>query len=171
MQLSRGFALVEVLVALLLTAWGLQAWLQAQALALQQTRVQQHRSVALMLALDLAEVLRASPAFAPAMAHEGRFGIELPPSPAACQVGRCEAAAWAAADLARWRQQVRQNLPQGSSLLEIDAVARRARITVGWRELSLSQGPSARPVYWQCPAAWSEGTDDAPQCLRVEASW
>jgi len=171
MQLSRGFALIEVLVALLLTAWGLQAWLQAQALALQQTRLQQHRSVALMLALDLAEVLRASPAWAPAMAHEGRFGAELAASAAACEVGRCEASAWAAAELARWRQQVRQNLPRGSSLLEIDAAARRASITVGWRELSLPQGPGARPAYVQCPAAWSGETDDAPQCLRLEASW
>lgn len=171
MQLSRGFTLIEVLVALLLAAWGLHAWLQAQVLALQQTRAQQSRTVALMLAFDLAEMLRASPAFAPAMAHEGRFGAELAPSPAACQVGACEAAAWAAADLARWRQRVRQDLPQGSSLLEVDAAARMARITVGWRELSLPEGLGPRPAYLQCPAPWNAASDDAPRCLRLEAAW
>jgi type IV pilus assembly protein PilV len=179
---AHGFMLLEVLVALTLTALGIAAWLQGQATALQQSRTSAHRTMALMLATELAEILRASPAQAPTMAHAGAFAEPLPVSVSACQPSSCDASAWSLAELAQWRDRVRQALPSGSSQLSVDPLARRARITLGWREAVVWELLGQGPAYLRCPASWSSavltaGPVSSPssgslvRCLLIEVAW
>ncbi len=173
MRLStmRGFMLIEVLVALVLTALALAAWLQAQAMALQQTRINQHRTLAMLLAADMAEILRASPAHASVMEHAADSGAGRAASGPACQPARCDAPAWAAAELQQWRDRVRQTLPEGASQIRIDSLQRSARITLAWREGSAWALTPDRPAYLSCPAQWAAPPGAGLECLLVEVAW
>lgn len=167
----RGFMLIEVLVALVLTALAIAAWLQSQATALQQTRMNQHRTLAMLLVADMAEILRASPAYAPAMEHAGSPGaVSASPAPA-CQAANCDAPAWAAAELQQWRDRVRQALPDGSSQIRIDSLQRSARITLAWREGSAWELPTDRPAYLNCSIVGGLLQGDKIECLLVEVAW
>ena len=171
LKAARGFMLMEVLVALVLTALGIAAWLQGQASALQQTRTNQHRTLAMLLASDMAEILRASPGQAAAMDHAGSFPAELGSALSACRLSSCDAPAWAVSELAQWRERVSQSLPEGSSRIRIDSLQRSARITLAWREDTGRALPAARPSYLQCPPEWGLRSDDRVQCLGVEVAW
>lgn len=176
MKAAAGFLLLEVLVALTLTALGIAAWMQGQASALQQSRISAHRTMALMLATELAETLRASPAQAPAMTHAGPFAGVLPAPPAACQPSTCDALAWAQADFLQWRDRVRRSLPSGSSQLSVDPLARSARISVGWHEPAGWAHTAQTPAYLRCPDAWAApapapSSAPAVRCLLMEVAW
>ncbi len=171
LKAAHGFMLMEVLVALALTALGIAAWLQGQAKALQQTRMNQHRTLAMLLASDMAEIVRASPAQAAAMDHPGSFPMQLGSALPACQPGRCDAQAWAAVELAQWRERVNQSLPEGSSRISVDRLQRSAGITLAWREAADPALPAERPAYLQCPSEWGLRGEDRVQCLRVEVAW
>lgn len=172
MRLSavRGFMLIELLVALVLTALALGAWLQAQAMALQQSRINQHRTLAMLLAADMAEILRASPAHAPAMAHDAGPALQSA-AMAACQPATCSAPAWAAEELRQWRDRVQQTLPEGSSQIRVDSLQRSARITLVWREGSVWALNPDRPAYLSCPAEWVSAQAAGRECLLVEVAW
>lgn len=174
MQLSdrhvAGFMLIEVLVSLFLLALGATAWLSAQASALRQTRLGQHQSMALMLAGDMAERLRASPAVAQAMAFSSSFQEQAVLTVPTCLPGLCDAAAWALADAALWRQQVRQALPQGSAVLDVDPVGRSARIILAWREASAGDGLEG--AAWDtCAATLAVSPGDSVRCLSLGVMW
>ena len=167
---AAGFMLIEVLVSVFLLALSATAWLSGQASALRQTRLSQHQAVALMLASDMAERLRASPLAAPAMAFSQSFQEQATLTVPSCSPGLCDAAAWAAADTALWRQQVRQALPQGSAVLVVDALARSARITLAWREVSAGDGTDASDSY-PCPVALAVLPADSVRCMSLGVLW
>jgi type IV pilus assembly protein PilV len=173
MQLKHmaGFMLIELLVALVLTALGIAAWLHGQASALQQTRLNQHRTLAMMLAADMAEILRASPAHAGAMDHAGDPATGLAASTSPCQSQTCDAPAWAAAELWQWRDRVRQSLPEGLSQIRVEVPARTAHITLGWREGADQSLVADRPAYLQCPLAWAGLEESGLRCLTFEVGW
>lgn len=166
-----GFMLMEVLVSLLLVALGVGAWLNSQAGALRQTRLNQHRALATLLAVDMADRLRASANMAASMAFEQSFESQAQLDDRTCTIGVCDAAGWAAADAAQWRRAVRQALPQGSSLVQIDAAGRRASITLAWREPGAQALSQEAPALFQCPSALALPAGEAVRCLSLGVAW
>jgi type IV pilus modification protein PilV len=61
MTRQRGFMLIEVLVAMLLSAVALLALASANAAALRYTKMSQYRAQALTLAVEISERMRANP--------------------------------------------------------------------------------------------------------------
>lgn len=168
---SRGLALIEVLVSLLLIGLAAAAWLQAQADAVRQTRLSAHQTLALVLATDMAERLRASPAVAPAMGFSAPFAGQASLGTLRCDGSGCDAQAWAAADALQWRELVRDTLPQGSSRVQVDASSRQARITLAWRDPGALDGALARGSAQQCPAELVLGAQDGVLCYTLEVAW
>lgn len=121
---QAGAALLEVLVALLLSAVALLALAGANATALRLGKMSQHRAHAALLASDMGERLRANKAgfigdhysFTLAWNSQG----QVPVPSAACQgtASFCGEADMAALDLAQWRSKARRLLPMGAVYLE-----------------------------------------------------
>ena len=168
---GEGFALMEVLVSLLLVGLAAAAWLQAQAAALRQTRLSTHQALAMMLADDMAERLRASPASAPALADAASFAAQAAPSVTSCQTGGCDAQAWARADASQWRALVREALPQGSAWLVLDESTRQARITLAWRDQAAADGDPASRSRSGCPPELALGAQEAVLCHTLVIAW
>ena len=162
---SCGFMLIEVLVSLLLLSLGVSAWLSAQAGALRQSRVNQHLNLAMVLAADLADRLRASPGQAQAMAS----ALPAAAAAATCSLGSCAAADWAAADAAQWRIGLQQALPQGSAQLQIDATGRSGLLTLVWREPGAQELAQDAPSYLRC-SGLIDGSG-AWRCLNLGLVW
>lgn len=162
---SCGFMLIEVMVGLLLLSLGVSAWLGAQAGAQRQSRVNQHLSLAMVLAADLADRLRASPAQAQAMAS----ALPALSVAATCSLGDCAAAGWAAADAAQWRAGLQQALPQGSAQLQMDGTGHSGILTLVWREPGAQELAQDAPSYLRC-----SGPIDGLggwRCLNLALSW
>ena len=110
MPRQRGFMLIEVLVAMLLSAVALLALASANAAALRYTKMSQYRAQALTLAVEISERMRANPAGFAAQAYDysASFAAQSgsPDLPAQlCTAGNsvCSALELAALDLAQWR--------------------------------------------------------------------
>lgn len=166
-----GFMLIEVLVSLFLVVMGVAAWLNSQAGALRQSRLNQNLSIATVLATDMAERLRASPGAAASMAFEQDFEAQSQLSASYCTVGACDAPAWAAADASQWRLWVRQALPQGSSLVQVDVSGRQATVTVAWREPGAQAPSQEAPGMLQCPTELALPDGQAVRCLSLGVAW
>lgn len=124
-QAMQGGGLVEVLVALVLMSVGMLGMLAAHSTALRWTKQSEHRSTALWLTQDLAERVRANrgksvPADTIGAAYvttlDASSQAQAPDMPdELCNrvQSACTVAQMAAADLASWRQLVRERLPGG----------------------------------------------------------
>ena len=116
-----GFSLIEVLVALLLLALGAlgSAALQANALRLNHSAASQ--SIAVQLASDMAERIRANRQ----AALNGDYNLTAGASPSG-------GSTLAAGDLADWYAQVTSMLPDGRAAIETDAASETITITLTW---------------------------------------
>ena len=126
MQDSRGFTLIEVLVALLMLGIGVLGSLAFQARAQQHLQDAQWRGNATLLANELLELIRSNPAGidgylkVPGEAFPGAAG------PCAGRDRREGGAAVARADLGCWRQSIERLLPVDADLLGRVEVCRSA---------------------------------------------
>lgn len=171
---------------MLLSAMALLALASVNAAALRLGKLSQHRANATLLAMDLAERMRANPAasaaglyaFSADWASQGT----VPAPPAQCQSAssQCGSADMAALDLAQWRWHVRQLLPQGAAhvqhLAPMPAQAlRQVDVWIAWQvpapastagASSASELPAAAG---ECPDGLGTGGDASVRCshLRV----
>ena len=118
---EQGFSLLEVLVALLVTALGLLGLAALQAHTLRQNTHSQMRSQATFLAADLVESMRANPKGVANGAYALAFG------------GTATAGGVAGADLARWQTLLSDNLPAATASVRVDGNG-YADITLRWQE-------------------------------------
>ncbi len=143
---SRGFSLIEVMVALALLAIGLLGLLALQGHSLEGQQRAGHQTRALQLAADIEARLRANPS--------GDYTLEAAAEPTHggpdCHAAPCSSAELAAFDRAQWLTRVATALPDATVRLRPDGPAWRLRLR--WR-------PRGTP-----PA----GDDDCPPatCLR-----
>ncbi len=99
-QRSRGFSMVELLVAVLVMGVGVLGVTGLQMVSLQNNRDALLRSEALQLAYDMMDRIRINP---PATAYDG-VGFDTDPSaPADCYAGNCSSAQMAVFDVAVWK--------------------------------------------------------------------
>ena len=165
-----GFMLIEVLVAMLLSAVALLALASANAAALRYTKMSQYRAQALTLTADISERMRANPAGFAAQAYDYSASFtaqsDSPALPAQlCNAGNsvCSALELAALDLAHWRVLARAALPQGSVFVQRQAAVDAADVWLAWRDPLLATADETTTPAKECPAGLALG-DTSIRC-------
>jgi len=128
-SLAAGFALLEVMVALLVITTGLagMASLGAQHIAGRAQDADQLR--ALRLAADAVAILSLLP-------PDDRSAT---PAGAACGAAPCPTARFAPHALAEWRRRVQRELPQGAGQLTLATQNAGVRVTLSWQRAGQAQ--------------------------------
>ncbi len=123
---QAGFTLLELLVAIVISAIGLLGIARLQLVTLQNNAGSQYRSIAIQIGSDLFERMRAnqegvrSNEYNRPVANVGDPAYNSPVS--TCQTaGNCTAAERAATDLAEAMQQARATLPGGAVIVCVDS--------------------------------------------------
>ena len=129
---ARGFTLVEVLVALVVMAVGLLGIAALYVEGLRAGRTSVYRSVAVTLASDMADRIRANP--------DGLYEGTGPGAPSACVNGGvdCTPNELAADDWSRWLQDLARRLPAGATAeirRQVAAPVTQFDIIVSWPEV------------------------------------
>lgn len=151
---SRGFALIEALIALLILAFGMLGllWMQQQALVSQ--RHQLMRSVAEEIAEDLSERMRLNaPQRASYTKSWGSSSASYGPDCAATPCLRSELASW---DLAQLQLSLQTLLPEGdAAVFALTTAPQWWGIVIAWRDASESYRTDATAGTPACPAQMS----------------
>lgn len=116
---SQGFTLIEALLALVVLSVGLLGGVVLLLEGLRTSRAAVQRTMAVTLAADLAERIRANRAAggAYALARD----TTLPPPGADCNVvGECGPRDVAAVDLQQWQAAVTESLPEPMTEVTVD---------------------------------------------------
>jgi len=108
-RLARGYSLLEVLIALVVLSIGLLGLAGLQHLSLQRNQSAYHRTVATLLAYDIADRMRAN------RVALSSYVLSPPASSASapqdCESAACTPAQLAAFDLSRWLSEMGARLP------------------------------------------------------------
>lgn len=156
---TRGFSLIELLVAVLVMGIGVLGVTALQMVSLQNNRDALQRAEAVQLAYDMMDRIRANPEGAPAGAAYGGLGIgDGPPAAPDCLANNCSQAQIVAFDQASWKcalggfngeavcqdlrgsgalapEDAQPGLPNGDGSVVVDA-AGTIRVNVQWTETS-----------------------------------
>lgn len=150
---SRGFALIEALVALLILAFGLLGLLWMHQQAWVSHRQQIMRSVAASIAEDLAERMRLN---APQSANYAKGWGHINTSSASdCVANPCVRSELAAWDLAQLQQTLQDQLPEGDATVFALTTLDGWGIVIAWRDASESYRTDARAGTPACPVNMS----------------
>lgn len=184
----RGISLLEVLISILLSAIGLLALSGANVASIRYSKMSQYRGTASVLALDLAERMRANKgglvSYKYTVTDWATQTAADPGTDTSCEgmAANCTAANLAAYDLATWRRVVRQQLPEGSVFINVVDAAGNAACLAGacmaadvwlaWRDPAVADADenstdsrnNAADVAKECPAGLSLGADKAIRC-------
>lgn len=134
MNKNTGFTLIEILIAMLIMAFGLLGLAGLQATGLSNNQRAYHRSQATQLAYDMADRIRAN--IADAATGGTRTYINTLPTAATQQVdctqvsATCTTADMAENDLFLWNQVIRATLPLGSGTITANGTV--YAITINW---------------------------------------
>lgn len=136
---ESGFSMVEVLVALVVLAIGLLGIAALYLNSLQSGRTAIYRTQAITLAADLADRIRMNRTAQ--AAYNADFDDEPAPVGACVTTGGCSDADLASTDLANWKAEVAEQLPngQGQVVVTLPAAAGEPTtyvVTVQWAEVN-----------------------------------
>lgn len=126
---QRGFSLIEVLVALVVTTMGLMGLASLQLLALRTQHNAFLRGQATQLNHDIIERMRGNTNAALA----GAYDIAYDTAPGA-------GAAIADADKREWRQRISAVLPEGRGSIQVNPATRTATVSVRWNDARGDKG-------------------------------
>jgi type IV pilus assembly protein PilV len=169
---QRGSSLIEVMVALLLSAIGLLGLAGTMAVSTTMARLSEHRSQAMELAVDLGERMQAAAQAAREGAFNDRRGFDdvgAPSDDLPCANGGllCAASDRAGLETARWQDALVQRLPQGAGHVVFDAGTDHMDVWVGWLE---SGAPAPVPgAAAECPEAFASA-QPAPRCIHLRVA-
>lgn len=127
---GRGFSLIEVLVALVVTSIGLLGLAAMQLVALKQNYNAYSRSEAVQISHAIIESMRANRGAALAGDYDINFAD---PPPIGISV--------AARDLGYWRQRIAATLPDGTGAIDVDAIDGTVTVVVRWDDARGETGP------------------------------
>jgi type IV pilus assembly protein PilV len=171
---QRGATLIEVLVAILVLAFGMLALGGMMAYGVQMPKLAGHRATAANLAASHVERMRANPAgfhngnYATASSYDGTFNAI---AAADCVYPNCTFTTLADMDVAATQRAVRAELPAGGMLTTCSpapcAIGSYGNVWIIWQEPATNAALTAGSTD-SCPAAvTSTYTDPAPRCLYV----
>ncbi len=126
---QSGFTLIEVMIAILVLAFGLLGFALLQTMNVRFTKSAQQRTVATNLAYELVDVMRSQrsqASFYNGITY-GSFAAVTPPASGCARV----AAATPAANITRWKCEVRKALPGGDAEVRLLADG-RVSVVVRW---------------------------------------
>lgn len=169
---ARGASMIEVLVAVLIVALGILALAGLLSTANRFSKTSEYRSMATMLAADIADRMRAN--FGGRAAYTWQpatLETDGPAEAAACAAAAgCDNDEMAAQDLAAWRRTVYNSLPQGTGYVLPAEMgnSKLVDIWIIWRDPN-AEGTavienSATDERSGCPPEFSE--DDSPRCMH-----
>ena len=178
---QRGFSMIEVLVAIVISAVALLALAGVNAVSLRYTKMSQYRATATQLANDMGERMRANKGnpSAGAQAATGFFAgaydfntdfagqatrAVLPVELCATALSNCTPDGIAALDLAQWRRLVRDQLPQGSIFLLRQADQSAMDLWLVWRDPAVAAPDEAPALAMECPDGLNRGNDASMRC-------
>lgn len=137
---QRGIALIESLVAIVITALGILGILGVQMRTLADTQTGVRRAQAIRLTEDLSERTKVNPsALANIAQYVQGFGAAGTP-PTDCKSSACDSVQLAQYDVAIWKQAVANTLPLGDAAVFISADEatpgnqRQLGVMISWRE-------------------------------------
>lgn len=154
---SRGFSLIELLVAVLVMGIGVLGVTGLQMVSLQNNRDALQRAEAVQLAYDMMDRIRANPEGAPAGAAYGGLALgDGPPAAPDCMSNVCSQAQMVSFDQASWKcslgsfhadgvcadlrangilpaEDAQPGLPNGDGSVAVDG-AGSIRVSVQWTE-------------------------------------
>lgn len=176
---QRGASLLEVLVTILILAFGLLGIAGMTTSSLQTAKLSQFQSTALQLANEYAERMRGNIEgvkagdYDLADGYDGDSSIEAVPT---CSVAdSCTPAELASIDQTEWLNHLRNHLPAGGAYVQRDGLA--ADIWVMWQDLDLSIDGSSTLSATDtggrgCPADAVDGAYSGPQptCVYYRVS-
>jgi type IV pilus assembly protein PilV len=169
----RGVSLIEVLISILLAAVGLLALAGSNVASIRYSKMSQYRGAATLLAADFAERMRANKAGLASYAYGSDFATQAAAiaSDTSCETYApvaCTAANLAAYDLNTWRALVRNQLPEGSVFVSIQAAQVAADVWIAWRDPAVANpdenSTDARNTALECPNGLSLGADKSVRC-------
>ncbi len=180
-QTAQGSSLIEVLVALLISAGGVLAMTGLAGVAVRYMRSGEFRIEATLLASDLADRIRANRQGLTSYAYTPKnLSTQAPSAAPACATElSCTPQELAAIDLATWRTSLFNHLPQGTGYVQIAAAPQqRVGLWVLWRDpASLSGGAGAAWGHYLNPGAEAQSCppgfntqDPLPRCLFFQVS-
>ncbi|HQR23453.1 MAG TPA: type IV pilus modification protein PilV [Steroidobacteraceae bacterium] len=129
-----GFSLVEILVVAAVVAVGLLGGEALVVTSLEASRSAMLQTIAVDLAADLGDRIRANPSAGSAYGLSA--GARLGPPPKACRtVGECNSADLAAVDLYLWQQATFTALPEATTVVQVEpagGATHRYTIVLRW---------------------------------------
>jgi type IV pilus assembly protein PilV len=143
-QSSRGFSLVEILIALVILGVGLLGLVGLQVSSLHASDGAYLRTQASILAYNLFDRMRANVDQAKASAYDRALDDAVETTNLNC-VGAsasCSASQLAEWDLAQWMEQVTAELPEGTASVTTTAVNGNSQVTVTlqWLQRDIQPG-------------------------------
>src|SRR6476619_3967709 len=120
-QTSRGFTLVEVLIALVVLAIGMLGVAALLLNGLQSSRIALLRTQAVMLASDIGDRIRANRTGGASYTLASGTALSAP-AKACTTAGQCNASEIAAIDLYAWQQSVLASLPGATTAVAVAPV-------------------------------------------------
>lgn len=170
-----GASLIEVLVAILVVSLGILAMAGLLGVATRFGKTTEFRSVATLLAADMADRMRANyTGRANYFLNNATLALGAPAAVACANPAACTAAEMSAVDLAAWQATLYKSLPNGTGYISpSDADSTLFDLWVIWRDpdaegtnvvgnASNVAGASA------CPPKFS--TAAAPRCMHFRIS-
>lgn len=146
---QRGFSLIEVLVALVVTTMGLLGLASLQLLSIKTQHNAFMRGQATQLNHDMIERMRGNCVAALA----GSYNLGFTDAPGS-------GGDLASTDLRQWRTRIVQALPEGTGSVAVNAATRVATVTVRWNDARGDLGIENAPAVAGEPAllTFSEST-------------
>ncbi len=157
---QSGMSLIEVLVAIIVTAVGLLGFVGIQLAAAKYNKEASLRSVATVLALEIADRMRSNIAGVKAGDYDRNMGYAVATNavaPPTCgSISDCSASTLAQLDIANWQKELAAALPGGAGAIIPGTTMFAKSIVVMWQDKSLME--SASPIDPACSSAPNSNT-------------
>jgi type IV pilus assembly protein PilV len=177
---QRGMSLIEVLVAMLVVSLGVLALSGMLAAAARFSKTSEFRSVATLLAQDIADRMRANKPAVGLSEYELLNGYDTPheepgADPTCADVTKCSTQELAAIDMAQWSRAIYFSLPEGQGYIAADGAKNppvAADVWLAWLdpEASKEEATAGDDVnHQECPPPF-RNQNPQPRCLYFRVS-
>lgn len=164
----HGVTLIEILVSVLIMCFGILAMISMMNVASRYNKTTEFRSVAVLMANDYADRIRANyegrAAYGLAAEYEAAVLTDPVSVPPCAIANECLAAELALVDQAQWRNSLLRALPGAAGFATWNAAAQAYDLWVGW--VDPAADANAPKAGNECPAEFG----DTPRCVYMRVA-